>query len=54
MLHNMLFLNNYTAVIVQIKGSKSLDHVREVFRNSFQLKYRENLCWLALPVYNLP
>lgn len=29
----MVFLNNYTAVIVQIKGSKYLDHVREVILN---------------------
>ena len=30
----MLFLNNYTAVIVQIKGSKFFDHIREVIRTN--------------------
>ncbi len=43
----MLFLNNYTAVIVQIKGSKFLDHIREVTRTNIQFQNIENLCWLA-------
>ncbi len=30
----MLFLNNYTAVIVQIKKSKFFDHIREVIRTN--------------------
>ena len=42
MLHNMLFLNNYTAVIVQIKGSKFFDHIREVIRTNHFSNSTEN------------
>ncbi len=34
----MLFLNNYIAVIVQLKGSNFFDHIREVIRTIFSVQ----------------